>query len=170
VGELLALILHSLRGCLCGTLEDAGVPVCRCANYPGAYATADSCSCSSGGGCGQAWVRLDRLYPSKTFPQQDGAPGNCNSTMVAVIEVGVYRCRPTPKGNGAMPSAAEVTESADRETRDAALMAKAITCCDVVTRRPWVLGTWLPRDAADCGGGAWTLTVQLTRAPEDVLP
>lgn len=164
--DLLLSLLDGLRSCLCSQLETAKVPVCRCANYPGAYAPADACSCGNSG-CGQAWVRLDRLYPTDRFPAASAAPGNCGSTLVAVLEAGVYRCRPVPGRNGAPPTEADVTASGLAEARDAALIAKAIACCDIITRRPHVLGTWLPRDSADCGGGAWTVSVQLVQAPGD---
>lgn len=164
--DLLLSIIDGLRGCLCSTLAGADAEVCRCANYPGAYAPADACSCGAHG-CGQAWVRLDRLYPSDRFPATSSAPGNCGNTLVAVLEAGVYRCRPVPGRNGTAPSEAAVTASGLAEARDAVLVAKAIACCPIITRRPHVLGTWLPRDSADCGGGAWTVSVQLIHAPGD---
>lgn len=162
---LVLTLLDSLRVCLCDKLEAAGAPVCRCAVYAGAYAAADACSCD-GGNCGQAWVRLDRVYPTERFPSSSTSVGNCGNTLAAVIEVGVYRCRPKPTRSG-MPSAADVTESALGEARDAALMAQAIACCETLTRRPYVLGSWSPRDSGDCGGGAWTVTVQLVHVPGD---
>lgn len=155
-------VMDALRGCLCDELARLDAPVCSCALVPGAQAFADACSCGNSG-CGMAWVRLDRIYPSRNFPLQDQTASPCNSPLAAVIEVGVLRCVPTLKAGGQPPTAVELTQAAIDQGRDAGAMLAALNCCDAIGDRPHTLGLYVPRDAADCGGGAWTVTVQLVR-------
>lgn len=165
---VLSPILDALRVCtaeaLTGTL--GGDALCTTSLVPGTLAVADWCTCrSGGGGCGMAWVRLSDLFPSAAaFPSPDNSTKtSCTSVLAAVIEVGVYRCAPQPGPRGEPPTAAEQTQAALIQADDAMALHRAIKCCDEVTRRPNVLGRYTPRPGGDCGGGAWTLTVQLLR-------
>ena len=165
---LLGSIMDDLRTCACAALENSlgGKPGCACTLTPGLLAPADWCSCSGRGeGCGMAWVRLDRLYPSgQRFPAQDpDTKTSCTSVLAAVLEVGVYRCQPAPGPQGVAPSPAEQTQAALIQSSDAMALHRAITCCDAITSRPNVLGLYTPRDGGGCGGGAWAVTVQLMR-------
>lgn len=160
--DLLGPLMDDLRACLCAQLGDS-VP-CACTLVPGSIAVADWCSCKGGQGCGQAWVRLDRMYASSRFPSQDSTSTPCGSTMLAaVLEVGVYRCRPitAPGSSSQPPTALQQTEAALLQAADALAMARAITCCDSIQKRPHVLGLYLPKDGGDCSGGAWQVTVKL---------
>lgn len=163
---ILAPLMDDLRLCLCSALAStAGGSVdCACLLTPGVRAPADWCTCSGGGGCGQAWVRLDRMYPSSAkFPSPDITPLKCATVLAAVLEVGVYRCQPAPSANGAPPTPAAQTQAALTQIDDSLAMAKAIQCCSSVIRRPYVLGNYSPRSSGACGGGVWTVTVQLIR-------
>ena len=164
---ILTPIMDSLRDCVCGALESTlgGSVSCACILVPGLRAPADWCSCNGRGNCGMAWVRLDRLYPSgQRFPAQDQTTaGTCASVLAAVLEVGVYRCQPASQGNGQPPAPADITQATLIATDDALALARGIACCDAITKRPYVLGTYSPRSGGGCGGGAWTVTVQLTR-------
>lgn len=161
---ILIPLLDDLRACLCARLHaddrDAG---CFCGMYPGASAVADFCTCKGGDGCGMAWVRLDRVFPSAvSFPSPDSKP-SCTTLLAAVIEVGVRRCAPVPDGRGKMDPVALVNATLT-QVRDASAMVEAIRCCDSITKRPHVLGNYLPEPGGgDCLGGTWPVTVQLVR-------
>lgn len=167
---LLSPIMDALRVCACTALADTlGGPVdCRCNLIPGTTAVADACSCKGRDDCGMAWVRLVRMYPSgDRFPAQDTSVKNsCTAVVAAVLEVGVYRCQPvgtTTNKTYAPPSPAALTQASLIQNDDALALHRAINCCDEVTKRPHLLGTYTPRDGGGCGGGAWEVTVQLLR-------
>ncbi|UQS95170.1 hypothetical protein Pam4_27 [Pseudanabaena phage Pam4] len=164
----LTSLLDDLRACLCATLEaaDADTP-CLCALTAGASFTADYCGCKGGGGCGSSWVRLSDLYASRNFPSPDNTvSGSCASPLAAVIEVGVLRCLPQPNPRtGAPPSQADLTNAALAALSDASAIHSAIACCSAVTDRRHVLGRYRPITSGDCGGGAWTVTVQVSPLP-----
>lgn len=161
---LLTPLIDDLRACLCSTLQTAGVETCFCGLYPGASVAADFCSCNGGGSCGMAWVRLSSVFPSsKAFPLPDNGAADCGTVLAAVLEVGIYRCRPVPDSQGNMDPAA-LASAALTQAADAIYMHRAIACCDPIRRRPHALGTYLPAaDSGGCGGGTWPVTVQLIR-------
>lgn len=166
---ILAPLMDDLRQCAVKALEDtqAGTAgICVSSLVPGTLAVADWCTCTKtrrGAKCeGMLWVRLDRLYPSGgRFPSQDTSTTSCVSVLAAVLEVGVYRCQPTMGADGTPPSEAEQTQAAIVQADDALALHKAIACCRAITSRPNLLGSYLPRDGGSCGGGSWTVTVQL---------
>ena len=164
---LLSPIMDALRSCVCSALEDTmgGSVACSCSLMPGQEAPADWCQCNGRDTCGMAWVRLARMYPStQRFPAQDGSTsGSCVTVLAAVLEVGAFRCQPAPKGTGQPPTPAEVTQATLTQMDDAMAMARAISCCEPITSRTHLLGTYEPRTSGGCGGGVWTVTVQLTR-------
>lgn len=161
---LLTPIMDALRACLCATLEDAGSDTCFCGLYPGPTATADWCGCAGGGGCGMAWVRLDRIYPSGVaFPNPDTTVGNCNAVLAAALEIGVNRCLPQPDPRDGTMDPAATVNAALQQAADAMSLFKAVVCCDQITRRAHFLGTYLPASQGDCGGGILPVIVQLTR-------
>jgi hypothetical protein len=155
-----AAIMDGLRACFCARLDELGAPVCSCTLIRGVQALPDSCGCS-GDACGRAWVRLDRIYPSNSFPIQDNTPENCTKAYAAVIELGVLRCVPTLGPQGRLPTAVEDTQAALDALRDADAMLHTFQCCETIQGLPAVAGLYLPRDAGDCGGGSWTITLQL---------
>lgn len=155
-----AAIMDALRVCFCARLEDQDAGVCVCTLLRGQQALPDGCGCN-GDGCGRAWVRLDRLYPSTSFPLQDQTAGNCVKAYAAVIELGILRCVPTLGSQGSTPTAVEDTQAALDALRDASAMRYTFECCEALQGLNTSVGLYLPRDAADCGGGAWQITVQL---------
>lgn len=163
--RLLAAVMDDLRACLCAALADAGTEgePCFCGLVPGAVANADFCTCKGRGGCGQAWVRLDRIFPSSRFPAVDNTPQSCTSIQAATLEMGVYRCLPGSNGAGEPPGAAAQANAVLQQVADASAMHKAVTCCEAITKRPNVLGAYTPRDGGNCGGGVWPVTVHLVR-------
>lgn len=158
-------IMDSLRACLATELESSpgGVP-CVVALVPGQSVPADWCSCAKGAACGQAWVRLDRTYPTNQFPAQD-TNASCKAGLAAVLEVGVIRCLPTTGANGAPPDAAAQTAATMVQLGDWQAMLRALQCCEALERRDTVLGIYTPRSQGGCGGGAWQVTVRLGGDP-----
>jgi hypothetical protein len=154
-------VMDDLRACLCTELAARSDEVCSCSIVAGAQALPDG-SCD-GAGCGKAWVRLDRLYPSMKFPQQDIDGQQQGTRLAAVIEVGVLRCIPvqgtTP---GSPPDDVQLTNATLRALADADAMYAALTCCEALAGRATMLGGYVARDAGDLQGGTWPVTVALT--------
>lgn len=161
---MLLPVLDQLRLCLCSSLDEADAGGCFCGLYPGPTVAADFCSCdSTGGGCGMAWVRLMRIFPSTVFPTQDSTLNNCGGRLAAQVEVGIYRCQPTVENNGQMDPV-KLVAAAAQLTEDAMLMRKAIVCCaEQFKHRDFLLGQWQPAGLGDCGGGTWSLFVEVRR-------
>ena len=164
VERILGDVMDGLVACLCAQLADtSGGSPCFCGMVGGQQAIADHCSCDGDRKCGQAWVRLDRIYPwEQTITTQARTP-TCTSPLAAVIELGVYRCIPTVKADGKAPDVAAQTNQALTAVADAGAMVSAMACCAALTARSHVLGTYVPRDSGDCGGGVWPVTVALQR-------
>lgn len=164
-------LMVTLAGCLCDELVASGLPgTCSCAVVPGPMAVLDACgSCkSTGAACGgQAWVRLDRAYPSRDFPSPDVEGATCASSLAYVLEVGVARCTPVGKSNNVSgytaPSVSQYLDAVRLQTADMQAMKRAIQCCLSTGEnadRSMALGSYTPiTPAADCGGGVWNLTV-----------
>lgn len=164
-------LMVSLSGCLENELRTSGLPgVCSSAVVPGPLAILDACgSCGKGrNSCGgQAWVRLDRAYPSASFPTQDAEGASCSTALVYVVEVGVARCTPVGKTssvNGYVPpTTAEYLDAARIQTADMQAMKRAIQCCLLsgeYADRGFALGQYAPiTPAADCGGGIWNFLI-----------
>jgi hypothetical protein len=163
VEQVLGDVLEGLLTCLCGALVDTpgGTP-CFCGMVGGVQAIADHCSCDAGNKCGQAWVRLDRIYPYDTSVITPARTPSCTSPLAAVVEVGVYRCIPTTHADGTAPTVLEQTNQVLGQVADAGAMLAAIKCCTAITTRSHVLGSYVPRDSGDCGGGVVTVTVALS--------
>lgn len=164
-------LMVQLAACLCTELEASGLPgTCSCAVVPGPMAVLDACgSCNSkGAACGgQAWVRLDRAYPSATFPTPDTEGATCSTSLVYAIEVGVARCTPVGKTNNVNgytpPTVDEYIKAVRLQTADMQAMKRAIQCClntGEYADRSFALGQYVPiSPSADCGGGVWNFLV-----------
>lgn len=163
VEVVLGEVLDGLVACLCAALIDTpkGAP-CFCGMVGGQQAIADHCSCDGANRCGQAWVRLDRIYPYDTNVLTPARTPSCASPLAAVLEVGVYRCVPTVKATGEAPDVLEQTNQVLGQIADAGAMYAAVKCCTAITTRSHVLGVYSPRDSGDCGGGVLPVTVVLS--------
>lgn len=167
VERILGTVLDELLGCLCAALAQTpkGAP-CFCGMVGGRQAIADQCGCDKDA-CGMAWVRVERIYGYEGSVATPARLPRCATPLAAVIEVGVYRCIPTADGSGSGPSAVQQIDQVLGQVADAGAMAAAIKCCTAITTRDHVLGTYLPRDSGDCGGGVWPVTVALSEAVPD---
>jgi len=160
---LLLPVMDALRVCICTELDDNDASTCFCGLYPGPQVAADFCACDGRGGCGMAWVRVVRIFPAVNFPQQDNSINNCATRLAAQLEIGAYRCLPLPSTSGTV-DAVKLTQAVAQQTSDALALQRGIVCCVQQFRhRDFLLGTYNPAGAGDCGGGTWSLTVELRR-------
>lgn len=160
-------IMDDVRLCLAHELETSpGETPCVVTLVPGASVPADYCSCGKGtGGCGQAWVRLVRAYPSSVYPTPDLVQPCATVPLAAVLEIGVIRCLPTSQAGGAPPTAVQLTEATRVQLGDWAAMLRTLRCCEALQVRSPILGNYDPRSQGACGGGAWQFTVRLGGPP-----
>lgn len=166
VERILDEVLEGLRDCLCTQLADTvGGSPCFCGLVGGRQAIADRCSCDGADQCGMAWVRLDRIYPYEGQVTQSARNPTCVSPLAAVVELGVYRCIPTTSSDGGAPTALQQTNQTLGQVADAGALFAAVACCEAITRRSHVMGTYTPRDSGDCGGGLLTVAVAIQRRP-----
>lgn len=162
--------LERLLACAVDALTDAGAPVCRSFVHPGATAPDDYCGVD-GDAEGQAWVNVERVVPSASFPAQDTSAQRCAPVgYAAQVRVGVVRCAATVEVNSdgtvVFPPGADVTADAAKTHRDRRLLLEAILCCFTDVDFDLQVGAWEPRGpSGGCVGGTWT--VQL---PEPACP
>lgn len=162
--DLALPVLDAIRDCLCAELvASPGGETCFCGLWPALTVTPDFCSCKGGvGGCGQAWVRLVRIYPFQAYPQQ-ALDARCKAGLAAVVELGVLRCIPTLGAGGAAPDAAAQAQAVVVQMGDWQAMRRTLECCEALARRDVVLGNYDPRGQGGCGGGTLTATIRLGR-------
>jgi hypothetical protein len=117
--------------------------------------------------CGQLWVRIADVYPSRRFPEPDAFPADAEDLAWAVmVEVGIVRPATMVTeidGQPVLPSMQEETDAAERTLIDAALLRQALLVTyaeqfDVTV----LLGRWVPLGPeGGVVGGAYTATIQV---------
>lgn len=109
---------------------------------------------------GTAWVRLDRHYPSRNFPEPDEDASPCDVMRWAlVIELGAARCGPTPD-IGEVPSCEDWQEVAVTHYADLAALRRAACCyTNAVRRERKVMINDVPEQTSE--GGCISSTMQL---------
>lgn len=157
-----SLILQQMKeiaACLCAEIEADDSPgVCFCGILAGGepYDASGIGDCAEEA-CGQAWVRLVNAYPAEAVGQQNTDVGNCSKTVGYDLEVGLYRCF-TIEENGGSLTEEEMAEAADRQILDMELMHRAISCCEGIPNREYVLGIYTPYGPlGGLVGGIWTV-------------
>jgi hypothetical protein len=135
-------VVDAVLECMCSALTATaevveGQPGCPCleCKYPGA-ATPWTCEAeaNAAGECaaGQLAVRVNRLYPSTTFPSQDLTADACApSTIVAEVSVLLLRCMPvvSDQETDCLPTCAQNAAAAKILHVDMVTMIRAATCC-----------------------------------------
>ena len=152
-------ILVNLAECLCTQIRDSGLPEpCFCGILSGFEVAYDYCDGCDDGTCGQAWVRLNQMYPSRAFPAPDVDQGKCTSPLAFEIVVGIVRCAPQPGDDGTPPNVGDQFATAQLVTADAMAMRRAIMCCAEANHgRDYLLGTYAPvGPEGGCVGGTWS--------------
>lgn len=154
-------VMEALLGCLCAALEDSpGGSPCFCGLLPGALVAMDYVDCD-GDGCGQAWVRLDSVYPSTRFPTLD-LEATCRSPQAARVQLGVLRCVPGMDADGTPPDEVAQAEATRIQLGDRAALQRAVECCFDRPHRDYMLGQYAPiGPSGGAGGGALVVTVRL---------
>jgi hypothetical protein len=159
-------LADALLACLCAAVADTGNPVCACCVHPGLSTPMDYCDCEcSSGGNGQAWVRVNRIYPAGArFPQQSFEVEPCKIPSWGVeLVMGVYRCVATLDDDGRPPTCDQVEADATKILLDAAAMRVAAVCCFGTAEedRTAIVGEWSPIGPnGGCAGGFMSVTVQ----------
>lgn len=162
--DLALPVLDAIRACLCTELAvSSGGETCFCGIVPGGPTVpAEWCNCGKGAaGCGGAWVRLVRVFPWSSWPQQDLTAG-CKGGLGMVVELGVVRCLPVGSA-GSPPNAVAQAQATQVQLGDWQAMRRVLACCEALSRRDVVLGSYEPRSQGGCGGGTLTGTVKLGR-------
>lgn len=155
---MLGLALDALVEGLAGTM--AG-PVGNALLAPGSAVPADWC-CACGGGatdlCGQAHVRLSRLWPSTVFPVPDASIRRCSGELAVEVELGVFRCAAGLDEDGSPPPPERVAYDARVALDDLAAMHTVAS--STFGRTPVVVGEWTPIGPSGyCHGGQLLFTV-----------
>jgi hypothetical protein len=139
-------LMVSLAACLCEQAAEDGSPeMCFCGVLPGDTVVADyvgeGCSDSV---CGMAWVRLITAYPASGVGVVNENIGNCGSQLGIEIEIGMLRCFPAPEDDGEPPAKEEMLAASAQQTDDMFTMLKAISCCDSLSSKDYVLSAYTP--------------------------
>lgn len=150
----LGRVMARMLVCACNSLTAAGRPVCDCCfGHTASVPTMDvycNCDCITDPayaqlGGGQAWVRLVRIDTlSRDLDVARCAP----MQLQAIVEVGVFRCWPSPSGDaadGSAPSCEDRTTAAMGLVTDTQLLWMSGYCCNTNT----------PPGAAGFNGEAW---------------
>lgn len=167
-------LAERLLDCLCALLESTvGGPVCHCCLYPGRTVPVDHCCECPGSGEGQAWVRIERIYPtSGRFPARaNHAAEPCGNGGGWAVELmmGVYRCVSTLDEAGNPPPCQDIWADAAKLSSDAAAMRAAATCCFPGEGIEAVPGDYEPLDAdGGCGGGTMTVIARFDECCPDL--
>lgn len=151
--NLIMPALMALHECLCAELVKSGLDAgCECALLHGAAVNVAPPAV----GKGYAWVSLESIFPSKSFPNPDSGANNCPSPLAALVIVGVLRCFPVkPTGE----SADDMLLYMDKQMADMAAMRRAILCCASI-EDDVQLGSYTPiGPEGGIYGGSWTVSL-----------
>lgn len=121
--------------------------------------------------CGVLAVGVDRLYPSRVFPQEasaaDFASGCQLPFLVADLTVTVLRCAPGPDRAGGSPSCPALDTAARTWLVDADAVRRSTACCVADLRAADTVAEFTLRDQiplgpeGGCVGSAYHLSVAL---------
>ena len=145
--------LNELLDCVEGELTAA---TCISVVVPGAQVVVDYCNPCDGDRCGMAWVRLQSVFPSTSFPIQDASATSCIPVMAYTVEIGVVRCCPVGDEEGNPPTKAEWEAATQQQLDDMTSIQRAVQCC--FGNRKVVFGAYQPiGPEGGCVGGLWAV-------------
>lgn len=146
--------LLKLKDCLCSELASAGLDgQCQCVLLHGAGAQPALPSA----GKGVAWVGLNSIFPSTTFPEPSESASSCSAPLAASVTVGVIRCYQV-KTSG--ESEEDMRTYMDLQMADMAAMRRAILCCADIEGVDVDLGTYSPiGPEGGIYGGMWSSVI-----------
>lgn len=120
-----------LLDCACNALIDTagGCPDRRCV-VAGTSDEFEHVNCCDGARGGQLTVNVNRIYPSRNFPDVDlGTPSNCDDPWTVVTyNIAIMRCHPVGDVQHA-PSCAVLDDVALLTMVDMDAIRNGITCC-----------------------------------------
>lgn len=160
--NVISNVLASLAECLCSAIEESDAPnTCFCGVVPGDHVLPQYAGdCASE--CGMAYTRLLTMSPVTGIGVPSFDPGNCGASIGFDLEVGIIRCISVGNAQGDLPSDAELLEASELQMRDALTMRKAIACCDALTSKDYILGTYIPTGPrGGLVGGSWQVSVAI---------
>ena len=146
-------VLMDLHECLCTELEKSGLSAdCACLLVHGNVLNVAPPTA----GKGVAWVGIQSIYPSKTFPSPVSDRDTCVAPLAALVTVGLLRCYAV-KVNG--ESYEDMLLWMDKQMADMAAMRRAIVCCGLSVE-DISLGVYTPiGPEGGVYGGTWTVTL-----------
>lgn len=165
LGKTLGLLMEDTRAALADNLAaTVSGAIGHTFLVPGVQVAADWCCPGNCGDspCGQAWVRLVQLYPSRTFPVLDLTYSKAPGSQLAVqFELGVLRCVHGLDDDGNAPLPAEMTGDALAALDDVAAMRA--TALGALGPRRVVLGQYTAVGPQGyCSGGTTLFTAALS--------
>lgn len=116
--------------CFCGVMPGERVPF----DYVGNCEDKD----------GMAWTRLVNSYPATGVGLVSTDVRNCSATMGFDIELGVLRTGPLMTEDGEPPTDAAQLQAVLQQTEDMLSMYRAISCCDALAERDYIVGQYRP--------------------------
>lgn len=158
-------IAQTLLDCFEAQLDASDDPVCQVSLVPGVTATWDEC-CDGKGCGGQAWVAVQSIGPTESFPELQTVRFRCRHVRQVVrLQLGILRCSQAVTADGKPPSAERMTFETNRNLDDWQTMFTTLVCCffpQVPEGHPWAIGEWEPLGPQGfCVGGAYPAIVSL---------
>lgn len=158
-------LANTLLDCLRGALADHSSPPAQVCLRVGEEVRQDLSIYEDECCAGLAYVKINTVYPSATFPEPLEDPTNCVTGDYAVeLEMGIFRCAPVGDQNYTATCEAW-TNTATLVGMDLAAMRRAVVCFrgtlvpgDYLLVRPWIpLGP-----NGNCTGGTMPVVVSFT--------
>lgn len=158
-------LLVTLTATLDEVLNEYDAGTCRTFVAPGSAPPWDVCCRCDKDHEGQAWVAVQRYFPTVTFPGEAAAPLRCKPDQYGVtLNIGVLRCASTIDDAGNVPSVDLLMDEALKVSRDRTLVQYALLCrfaedADLYPGQI-ALGAWTPLGPqGGCVGGLTTVTI-----------
>ncbi len=110
---------------------------------------------------GLAYVKVNQIYPSMTFPEPDDGSVGCATTWVVDLEMGVFRCLPMGDEKS-LPTCEEWTNATTQVAYDSAAMRAAVSCFQATLEpgQESLVRSWTPLSSeGGCAGGTQEVTV-----------
>lgn len=156
-------LANKLLACLCAELATNPSPPLYCC-LRGGQEVAQDLGSRFGDECcqGLGYVKVNNIYPSTNFPEQDTEAYDCVRAWAVELEMGVFRCAPGQVGS--LVPCADWTATAQQLMHDAQAMRKAACClfAQLLPGTGTLPGQWTPLGPqGGCTGGVMTVLVQV---------